>query len=166
VTLDGVEIALDEIVAEHGTRLHRAPGLGSGRLTVAYEAVLAGRAPPPPVVELDVIRYRRPSRYCESDRIAAYARNEFRGLRGRALLDAVSSWVGRRVAYVAESSRPIDSAVSTLLAREGVCRDFAHLVIAMLRACDTPARFVSVYAPGLTPMDFHAVVEAHVDGEW
>jgi transglutaminase-like putative cysteine protease len=166
LTLDGAEVAVDEITAEHGTRIHRAPGLGSGSLTVVYDAVVVGRAPPPPVDDLDLVRYQRPSRYCESDRIAGFARSEFRGLHGRALLDAVSSWVGMRVAYVADSSRPIDSAVSTLLAREGVCRDFAHLVIALLRACDTPARMVSVYAPGLQPMDFHAVVEAYVEGEW
>ena len=55
---------------------------------------------------------------------------------------------------------------STLMARRGVCRDFAHLVIALLRALDVPARMVSVYAPGLTPMDFHAVAEAYIDGAW
>jgi transglutaminase-like putative cysteine protease len=82
------------------------------------------------------------------------------------LLDAVSSWVGQRVAYVTGSSRPTDGAVSTLLSRQGVCRDFAHLVIALLRGCDVPARLVSVYAPGLQPMDFHAVTEALVDGRW
>ena len=71
-----------------------------------------------------------------------------------------------RVAYIAGSSRSTDGAVTTLLSRQGVCRDFAHLVIAMLRACDMPARLVSVYAPGLQPMDFHAVAEALVDGEW
>jgi transglutaminase-like putative cysteine protease len=47
-----------------------------------------------------------------------------------------------------------------------VCRDFAHLVIALLRARDVPARLAAVYAPGLSPMDFHAVVEAYVDGGW
>jgi transglutaminase-like putative cysteine protease len=56
--------------------------------------------------------------------------------------------------------------VSTLLARQGVCRDFAHLVIALLRACDVPARLASVYAPGLQPMDFHAVAEVLIDGRW
>ena len=71
-----------------------------------------------------------------------------------------------RVAYIAGSSRSTDGAVNTLLSRQGVCRDFAHLVIAMLRACDMPARLVSVYVPGLQPMDFHAVAEALVDGEW
>jgi transglutaminase-like putative cysteine protease len=64
------------------------------------------------------------------------------------------------------SSDPIDGAVDTLLAGAGVCRDFAHLVVALLRAVNVPARVVAVYAPGLYPMDFHAVAEAFVDGQW
>ena len=64
------------------------------------------------------------------------------------------------------SSSPTDGAVDTLLAGAGVCRDYAHLAVALLRARDVPARLVSVYAPGLSPMDFHAVVEAVVDGAW
>jgi transglutaminase-like putative cysteine protease len=47
-----------------------------------------------------------------------------------------------------------------------VCRDYAHLAIALLRAKDVPARLTAVYAPGLRPMDFHAVAEAYVDGAW
>jgi len=78
----------------------------------------------------------------------------------------VSSWVGTRIAYVTGSSLPTDGAVRTLLSRRGVCRDFAHLVVAFLRALDVPARVVGVYAPGLSPMDFHAVAEAAIDGVW
>src|SRR5699024_9044914 len=59
-----------------------------------------------------------------------------------------------------------DGAVDSILQASGVCRDFAHVVIALLRALGTPARLVSVYAPGLEPMDFHAVAEAWVDGAW
>ena len=68
--------------------------------------------------------------------------------------------------YVPGSSLPTDGAVRTLLARQGVCRDYAHLCVALLRASGVPARLVSVYAPGLDPMDFHAVCEAYVDGMW
>jgi transglutaminase-like putative cysteine protease len=68
--------------------------------------------------------------------------------------------------YVPGSSDPIDGAADTLLAGAGVCRDYAHLVIALLRAVNVPARLVSVYAPGCDPMDFHAVAEAFVDGAW
>nr|WP_255487597.1 transglutaminase-like domain-containing protein [Aeromicrobium senzhongii] len=81
-------------------------------------------------------------------------------------MDAVTSWVGTQLSYVTGSSQPTDGAVQTMLKRQGVCRDFAHLVIALLRAHDVPARLVSVYAPGLQPMDFHAVAEAYVEGDW
>ena len=77
-----------------------------------------------------------------------------------------AAWVGRRLFYLSGWSRPTDGAVDTLLAGQGVCRDFAHLVTAVLRALDVPARTVAVYAPGLTPMDFHSVVEAFVEGQW
>ncbi len=166
VSLDGQEIAVREVLDDHGGRLHRAAGVEPGRLEIEYRATVTGRAAPPPVTDIDLVRYVRPSRYCEADRLAAFARAEFYGLSGLPLLEAVSSWVGMRVAYVAGSSRSIDGAVATLLARQGVCRDFAHLVIAMLRGCDTPARLVSVYAPGLEPMDFHAVAEVCIDGAW
>jgi transglutaminase-like putative cysteine protease len=165
-SLDGKAIALEEIADEHGGRLHRANGVGAGRLEVEYRASLVGRAEPAEVRAIDLIRYARPSRYCESDRMSAVAKSEFRELSGLSLLESVSSWVGQRVAYVTGSSRSTDGAVATLLARQGVCRDFAHLVIAMLRSCDMPARLASVYAPGLHPMDFHAVAEAYVDGQW
>ena len=72
----------------------------------------------------------------------------------------------RRLVYTSGASRPVDTAVDTLLAGQGVCRDYAHLTITLLRALEIPARLVAVYAPGLSPMDFHAVVEADVDGTW
>jgi transglutaminase-like putative cysteine protease len=166
VTLDRAELPVTELRDDHGTRLHTVKQVQPGHLEVEYRASSTGRAPPPPVSDVDVVRYLRPSRYCESDRLTAFARYEFGGFEGLPLLESVSSWVGMRVAYIAGASRPTDGAVTTLLTREGVCRDFAHLVIAMLRACDMPARLVSVYAPGLQPMDFHAVAEAVVDGQW
>ncbi len=94
-------------------------------------------------------------------------RLEFAGiLQPAELLPAISSWVGTQLSYVPGSSRPTDGAVQTLLQRQGVCRDYAHLVIALLRALDVPARLTSVYAPGLDPMDFHAVAEAAIGGVW
>jgi transglutaminase-like putative cysteine protease len=59
-----------------------------------------------------------------------------------------------------------DSAEDTLLTGKGTCRDFAHLGVALCRATGIPARFAAVYAPGLSPMDFHAVYEANEDGRW
>ncbi|MDX2375983.1 transglutaminase family protein [Microbacterium sp. LRZ72] len=163
--VDGATVEPEEIVDTHGTRLHRlsAP---AGALEMTYEATVVGRAEPESISPTDLIRYLRPSRYCESDTLAPTAFAEFNGLQGSALLDAVSSWVGTRLLYVSGSSQPTDGAVQTLLDRRGVCRDYAHLCVALLRARNVPARLASVYAPGLQPMDFHAVAEAYVDGAW
>jgi transglutaminase-like putative cysteine protease len=95
------------------------------------------------------------------------AQAEFAGIaQPELLLPAISSWVGTQLSYVRGSSRSTDGAVETLLQRRGVCRDYAHLVIALLRSLNVPARLTSVYAPGLDPMDFHAVAEAAIDGKW
>ena len=166
VTLDGRTVALTEVGDDHGSRLHVAEAVPVGTLIVDYSAVVTTMAESVEVRPVDLLRYLRPSRYCESDKLSPVAHAEFSGLSGAPLLAAVSSWVGTRLGYVPGSSRPIDGAVATLLARQGVCRDFAHLVVAFLRACDVPARLASVYAPGLSPMDFHAVAEAYVDGRW
>lgn len=47
-----------------------------------------------------------------------------------------------------------------------MCRDYAHLCVALLRGLGIPARLVAVYAPGLAPMDFHAVAEAWIGDAW
>ena len=101
-----------------------------------------------------------------ADSLTPTAAAEFAGLTGPALLFSVAEWVNQRIAYVSGSSTGTDSALDTLLARRGVCRDFAHLVIALLRALGVPARLAAVYAPGLSPMEFHAVAEALVDDQW
>ena len=165
-TLDGVAIDTMEVLDLHGTRLHQLDS-ATGELVLEYEASIDGRVQPVGSDPADLIRYVRPSRYAESDSLVPTAVAEFSGLESRAeQLDAVSSWVGTRLAYVGGSSLPTDGAERTLLARQGVCRDFAHLCIALLRGLGIPARLVSVYAPGLEPMDFHAVTEAWVDGAW
>jgi transglutaminase-like putative cysteine protease len=165
VRLDGTPVQPRELADGHGTRLHVLDA-GRGELVVDYRATVRGRVEPAEVEEVDLLRYLRPSRYCESDTLGATANAEFAGLTGVDLLAGVTSWVGTRLAYVPGSSLPTDGAVRTLLARQGVCRDFAHLVVALLRGLDVPARLVGVYAPGLHPMDFHAVAEAYVDGRW
>ncbi len=167
LTVDGRPLAVDEIDDDHGTRLHVVRHVPAGALLIDYSASLSETAPDNQLNrDVEQVRYLRPSRYCESDRLSPLARAEFDGLTGVDLIGAVADWVHAKLGYVPGSSRPIDGAVATLLARQGVCRDFAHLTIAFLRACDVPARLVSVYAPGLSPMDFHAVAEAYVDGRW
>jgi transglutaminase-like putative cysteine protease len=165
ITLDGEPQFARELVDRHGTRLHRLIG-NRGHMVVDYSAQVQGRSLPSPVDDIDLVTYLRPSRYCESDSLTPTARSEFAGLSGHALLTAVTLWVWEKLSYVPGSSLVTDGASRTLMARRGVCRDYAHLVIALLRALDVPARMAAVYAPGLSPMDFHAVAEAHIDGQW
>ncbi|RKR73747.1 transglutaminase-like domain-containing protein [Frondihabitans australicus] len=165
VSQGGAPLDVREIVDDRGTRLHVAE-MQPGTCEIDYRVEVEGRQEPIATVPLDEIQYLRPSRYCESDTLFPTARSEFAGLAGRELVSAVSSWVGAHLSYVPGSSAPTDGAVQTFLDRRGVCRDYAHLVVALLRALDVPARLVSVYAPGLYPMDFHAVAEALVEGTW
>ena len=166
-TSNGKPVTPDEIIGQHGNRIHRfaAP---EGTVTASYRATILGEAEPAPVRDIDLITYSWPSRYAEADKFFGFAATEFEKYVGDSatLLEKVSSWVGTRLKYVPGSSDPIDGAVDTMLAGEGVCRDYAHLVVALLRAVNVPARLVAVYAPGCEPMDFHAVAEAYVDGVW
>lgn len=165
VRRDGEAIDPRELQTTHGTRLH-VIDTDPAVLEIDYAVDVTGLAEPAPVDDVDLLTYVRPSRYCESDTLAPTARAEFAGLTGLDLLAGVSSWVGSELRYVPGSSGPTDGATQTLLLRQGVCRDYAHLVIALLRALDVPARLAAVYAPGLDPMDYHAVAEAYVDGAW
>ncbi len=165
VTQAGSVLPITEIADLHGTRLH-VVDLGKGEVEVRYRATVTGLAPAALADPIDQVRYMRPSRYCESDLIAPSIADQFDGLAGHHLVDAIRTWVNQHVAYTSGASKPTDGAASTLLSRQGVCRDFAHLVVASLRAMDVPARVVAVYAPGLEPMDFHAIAEAWVDGTW
>jgi transglutaminase-like putative cysteine protease len=165
VTLDGAPVALVPTTDALGNVQHLAD-LTPGRVTIDYVATVVGTAAPAPVLASDEITYVRPSRYCESDTLVPFALTEFAGLDGVELLAAVRSWVAGRLDYDVNATQPTDGAVATLLRSRGVCRDYAHLVVALLRAKDVPARVVSVYAPGLSPMDFHAVVEVLIDGRW
>lgn len=165
LSLDGWAIHPSELEDHHGTRMHLFDA-DRGTLRIDYAAEVVGRAPAAEVDPADAIRYLRPSRYVQSDTLTPFAREIFGGLRGAAAAAAVSEWVFGRLRYDGEQSPPTGGAVETLATGAGVCRDFAHVTAALLRALDVPARLVSVYAPQLRPMDFHAVVEALVDGRW
>ncbi|MCT9818669.1 transglutaminase family protein [Microbacterium sp. W1N] len=155
----------NEIVDQSGSRLHVLHG-DAGPLQVRYEALIDGSVAPRATSDLEAITYLRPSRYCQSDEVFSQARRQFRGLQGHDLIAAVSEFVATSTTYTPGLSQGTDSAVTTLMTGQGVCRDYAHVVIALLRAMDMPARYAACFAPGLRPMDFHAVAEAYLDGSW
>jgi Transglutaminase-like enzymes, putative cysteine proteases len=154
-----------EIVDQSGSRLHRFTG-EAGPLEVRYEATIEGQNALTRTSDLEAITYLRPSRYCQSDEVFPQARRQFRGLHGHELIAAVSDFVATSTTYTPGLSHGTDSAATTLMTGQGVCRDYAHVVIALLRAMDMPARYAACFAPGLRPMDFHAVAEAYFDGAW
>jgi transglutaminase-like putative cysteine protease len=172
-SLDGRPITDPQVIeTEYTGTLHEfTPGPGEFRLT--YHADLEAPAQPvAPMMEfgspaLERHRMLRPSRYCPSDHVGGLAKSEFGDIDGDAeKVAAITTWINDRVVYVPGSSDIHDSAENTLLTGQGICRDFAHLGILLCRALDVPARFAAVYAPGLFPMDFHAVFEAWHDGAW
>lgn len=120
---------------------------------------------------LEVISYIYPSRYCQSDRLYKLANNEFGSLpQGHSRVEAIREWVNRRVSFRSNTSNSNTSAVDTLIEQVGVCRDFTHLMIALCRALNIPARFTTGtdYGadPVLGPPDFHAYVEAYLGDRW
>jgi len=122
-----------------------------------------------PVNKLDeeVMPYLFPSRYCQSDKLQKLASKEF-GMIDTAYgkVAAITDWIFKNVEYNSGTTNSSTSAFDTLTERVGVCRDFAHLGIALCRALSIPARYFTGYAYNLNPPDFHACFEAYIGGEW
>ena len=147
-----------------------------GKLCAAYRATVDVSRPVPaldglaavPLRDLpaEVVPYLWPSRYCEADRFEAFVERHFGELEGGAGVRAMAEWIQSEIDYVAGSSDATTSAVDSFVARQGVCRDHAHLLASFARAAGIPARLVSAYAWRLDPPDFHAVVEVWLDGAW
>jgi transglutaminase-like putative cysteine protease len=121
---------------------------------------------PPHLLPGDTVRYLMPSRFCPSDQFQSFVSAEFGFLEAGAKIVAMRDWVNQAIAYIPGASNAQTSATDTFVERQGVCRDFAHLLITLARAATIPARFVSVYAPDVKPQDFHAVAEIFLDGTW
>ena len=132
------------------------------RQTSIDELTITPRRELPP----EVIPYLWPSRYCEADRFEAFVDREFPGDNHGAKIMAMSHWIHEHLDYCAGSSDASTTAVDVFVSRQGVCRDFAHLLASFARAAGVPARLVSAYAWELDPPDFHAVVEVWLAGDW
>lgn len=121
---------------------------------------------PPHLLPGDVVRYLMPSRYCPCDELQSFVAAEFGHLDAGMRIAAIRDWIFDRFTYEPGSSTAQTTAIDTFVQRQGVCRDFAHVLISLARASAIPARFASVYAPHVTPQDFHAVAEVYLDGTW
>jgi transglutaminase-like putative cysteine protease len=122
-----------------------------------------------PVNELpeSALEFLLPSRYCQSDLLNGLASsivgNAPAGYRQVALIE---QWLRDGMKYDIGSSNSSTSAIETAKTKSGVCRDYAHLGIALARSLNIPARMVVGYLHQLEPMDLHAWFEAFVGGRW
>ncbi|HTY56546.1 MAG TPA: transglutaminase family protein [Candidatus Binataceae bacterium] len=129
----------------------------------------------PSVATLDpaLLRYLLPSRYCDSDRLLDFAKEKFGHVYDAGeRVQAISDWIHNNIEYRFGSGRPDISAAQIIERGYGVCRDFAHCTIALCRASNIPARYVTGHLPDIghidpgTPMDFHAYSEVYLGGQW
>jgi transglutaminase-like putative cysteine protease len=147
-----------------------------GRLTVDYTATVSIQrlltdclelpAVPPHQLPGETVQYLMPSRYCPSDQFQTFVDAEFGKLEGGQRVIAMRDWVTNHFSYVPGSSSAATTALETFVKRQGICRDYAHVMITLVRASGIPARIASVYALNVEPQDFHAVAEVFLGGEW
>ncbi len=180
-TVETAHIAISPI--EHFARVPGHDTIGDriwlhlqGQLTVNYTSTveinrLCGDITTLPAVPTHLlpggtVEYLMPSRYCPSDQFQNFSEAQFGGLTGGERVMAIRDWINGHFAYVPGASNSATGALETFVMRQGVCRDFAHMMITLVRASAIPARFVSVYAPKVEPQDFHAVAEVFLDGTW
>ena len=171
------QIHTDAFSGNRYMRLHAQ----QGELNVKYSATIDIThhvADPNQIAEVtmqalpqEVMGYIYPSRYCQSDRLLKLASNNFGHLpQGYSRVMAIRDWVQNHVAFTSNSSTGSTSAIDTLIGQVGICRDFAHLMVALCRALNIPARFTTGTDfgadPILGPPDFHAYVEAFVGDRW
>lgn len=114
-----------------------------------------------------ILSFLLPSRFCESDKLSELANQITQGyLLGYNQVLAIEEWIRATIRYEVMGSDILLTAHDTSLRGAGVCRDFAHLGIALCRSMSIPARFVVGYLYELDPMDLHAWFEAYIGGRW
>ena len=143
------------------------------KVDIDHHFALPADVPEVPVarVPAHVLGYIYPSRYCQSDRLHKFATREFgQRWQGYSRVQGIRDWVLERTLFSSNTSNSQTSALDTLLEQTGVCRDFAHLMIALCRAINIPARFATGIDygadPALGPTDFHAYVEVYLGDRW
>ena len=125
------------------------------------EEILIGK------MDQEVLPYLYPSRYCQSDKLFRLANNLFGDIENPfEKVLTLTNWINKNVEYRSGFTNSQTSAYDTVTQQVGVCRDFAHLGIALCRALTIPARYFTGYAYQLKPGDFHACFEAYIGDEW
>ena len=171
-------IKSEELVGVDGeNRLLRFEVAQPGDITIGYRATVDNayklvdlanvQETPVHLLPPEVLTYLNPSRYCQSDKLFRLADNMFGSIENPfEKVSTLVNWIYNNVQYLSGSTNAQTSAFDTVTEQAGVCRDFAHLGIALCRALTIPARYFTGYAYKLYPADFHACFEAFIGGEW
>jgi transglutaminase-like putative cysteine protease len=137
------------------------------------EIVPQARQLPVPDLPEETLLFLLGSRYCETDRLSETAWTHFgQAPTGWGRVQAICDYVHRHITFGYEHARVTRTALEAFHERTGVCRDFAHLAVALCRCMNIPARYCTGYlgnigaAPPYGPMDFAAWFEAFLDGRW
>ncbi len=146
-----------------------------GSIEVAYQALVDVNRLAPELARLEqlsphdlpgeTLEYLLDSRYCPADRFQPFVEDEFGGTAGGARVQAINDWIARHFTYEPGSSTTNTTALDSFVERRGICRDYAHVLITLARASTIPARYVSCFAPRVSPQDFHAVAEVFLADE-
>lgn len=111
----------------------------------------------------EAVQYLLDSRYCQADMFQNFVKEEFSGTEGGARIEAIRQWLAAKFHYVPGASNASTDAAESFVSRQGICRDYAHVLVSLARASTIPARYVACYAPSVTPQDFHAVAEVFLE---
>ncbi|RYZ67808.1 MAG: transglutaminase family protein [Proteobacteria bacterium] len=167
----------EEVEDAFGNRFERINTGDVKQFTVEYRArvdcdyeILRNRGvshTPVEQLKAESVPFLFPSRYCESDIVGKLAWDLFGSIpEPHAKVVAICNWIHDNVAYTRGSTDSMTSAAKTVVQRAGVCRDLAHLGIALCRALNIPARYFTGYAYQLEPPDFHALFECLIGESW
>ena len=180
----GAGLPFDEFSDSHGNVLHRVT-LAPGTNCFRHDAIVSVSSRPdnhdlvdttpasPGELPTELLRYTLPNRYCDSDKLGDFAWQTFGHVEhGWPRVQAISLWIHEHLEYRYLSGRADLSAWDVLQRGYGVCRDFAHLAIALNRCFNVPARYVTGHLPDIgvvdhdQHMDFHAYAEVYLGGTW
>jgi transglutaminase-like putative cysteine protease len=179
----GHSIPTEQLTDSHGNTVYRLM-LSAGRNQIVHDAIfsvpraidndgLPNAVVPVERLPMTVLRYTMPSRYCDSDKLMQFALQKFGHIpRGAEQVQAITTWTHQNIEYRYGSGSAVISAWDVVERGYGVCRDLAHVGVALCRAMSYATRYVSGHVPDIavfdpgTPMDFHAYFEVYLGGHW
>ena len=156
----------------------------AGKLRLTYDNLALDSGEPEPSIEgavlhpvdelpSECLQYLMASRYCEVDRMSNMAWQLFGQTPATwERVKAVVDWAHGLIQFGYQYASPTKTAYDVCQQKQGVCRDFMHLAITMLRALNVPARYATGYLGDIgvpvnpAPMDFSAYLEVYLSGRW